>query len=119
MKKKVKSLSEIVKELSLRVECGKNCLERDVGGGYAGDLLSDVMANSAKNDIWVTLQIHPNIVAVAVLRELAGIVVVNGRKPEVETIRKADAEKMPILSTDLPAFELIGKLHELGILGTR
>jgi len=90
-KSKIK-LSDIVKSYDLKVECSKNSLDREIKGGYASDLLSDVMAHSKKGDIWITLQGHPNIVAVAMLKELTGIIIVNGREPEQETIKKAEAE---------------------------
>lgn len=110
-------LVEIIKSLNLRVVCGDNLLDREVSGGYASDLLSDVMANSRKGDIWITLQVHPNIVAVAMLKEITGIIMVNGRKPEEETVMKARQEKLPIMTTDMPAFEVAGKLYDLGIRG--
>jgi len=96
---------------------GQN-LYRNVVGGYASDLLSDVMAHAEKNDLWVTLQVHQNIVAVALLKELAGIVIVNGREPEQQTLAKADQEGVPILVTELPAFEIVGRLYQLGLRGT-
>jgi hypothetical protein len=99
------------------VECGEAFLDREVCGGYAGDLLSDVMANARKGDIWVTRQAHPNIVAVAVLRMVAAVIIVNNRKPEEETVNKAVKEKLPLLTTELPAFEVVGRLYRLGIHG--
>ncbi|MCK4941773.1 serine kinase [candidate division WOR-3 bacterium] len=111
-------LTEIVKSFNLQVACGEKQLEKEVSGGYSSDRLSDVMANSNKGDIWITLQVHPNVVAVAMLKEIAGIVMINGRKPEDETIKKAEAEGLPIMTTDLPAFELAGKLYDMGIRGT-
>jgi hypothetical protein len=92
---------------------------REVCGGYASDLLSDVMANSNKGDLWVTMQKHLNIVAVATLNELAAVVLVNGRKPDGETIQRAVDERVPIISTALPAFEAIGILYSLGVRGRR
>lgn len=112
-------LDEIVKACNLQVTCGEDKLTKNVSGGYSSDLLSDVMANSKKGDIWITLQVHPNVVAVAMLKEISGIVMINGRKPEDETINKAKAEGLPIMTTDLPAFELIGKLYNMGIRGSR
>ncbi len=110
-------LQEIVNELGLEVRCAAPDLNKQVIGGYASDLLSDVIANSKKNDIWVTLQIHQNIVGVASLKELAGIIIVNGREPEEETLKKAEKEHIPIMLTELPAFEIVGRLYRLGIRG--
>ena len=110
-------LQEIVTELGLVVRCATHNLDKQVSGGYASDLLSDVMANSKKDDIWITLQIHQNIVGVASLKELAGIIIVNGREPEEETLKKAGEENIPIMLTKLPAFEIVGRLYRLSIRG--
>ena len=112
-------LAEIVKSLNLQIVCGEKQQDKDVCGGYSSDLLSDVMANSKKGDIWITLQVHPNVVAVAMLKEIAGIVMINGRKPEDETIKKAESEGLPMMISDLPAFELVGELYKMGISGKR
>ena len=112
-------LSEIIKKFKLEVVCGQEYLDREIKGGYVSDLLSDVIANSSAGDIWITLQGHPNIIAVAVLNELAGIIIINGHKPDEETIRKAVAEKLPVIISDLPAYELVGRLYEFGIPGLR
>ncbi|OQX65859.1 MAG: serine kinase [Desulfococcus sp. 4484_242] len=110
-------LKEVVNRLDLTVKSGAGLLDREITGGYVSDLMSDVMANAREGVLWVTLQIHPNIVAVAVMKSLAGIVLVNGREPEKATVEKARAEEIPIMVTDLPAFELAGKLFALGISG--
>ena len=117
MKKRKITLIDIQKTLNLKVICGEEWEEREITGGYCSDLLSDVMANSKKGNIWITLQEHPNIVAVAVLKHLAGIIIINNREPEKETIKKANKEKVPILTSDLPAFELAGRLYKMGVTG--
>ena len=119
MKKNKFKISDVTETCNLQIVCGEEYLQSEIQGGYASDLLSDVMANSKKGDIWITLQGHPNIVAVAKLKELAGIIMVNGRRPDEETIKKAEVEKVTILTCDLPTFELVGKLYELGISGSR
>jgi len=58
-----------------------------------------------------------NIVAVASMKELSGIVLVNGREPDEDTLEKAEAEGIPIMVSGLPAFELIGRLYGLGLRG--
>ena len=110
-------LSSVVDELGLEVRSARQQLGNEVTGGYVSDLLSDVLANSREGNLWVTLQRHQNIVAVASMKELAGIVLVSGREPEDETLKKAEAESLPILVSELPAFELPGRLYTLGVRG--
>ena len=112
-------LNFIVEQLNLKKQTAITNLNIDVSGGYISDLLSDVMAHAKKDDIWVTLQIHQNTVAVATLKELAGIIIVNNKQPAQETIKKAEEEGVPIFSTELTAFELICQLCKLGISGSR
>ena len=112
-------LKDIIENLEMRVETAEESVDREVTGGYMSDLLSDVMANSKDGDVWITLQIHPNIIAVATLKDLAGIIIVQGRKPEKETIEKAQSENVPILVSDLQAFEIAGRLYQMGITGMR
>ena len=106
-------LHQIVEELGLEVKSKVSNLDKEVSGGYASDLLSDVIANAKKENIWITLQIHQNIVGVATLKELTGIIIVNGREPEKETLKKAEEENIPIMATELPAFEIVGKLYKM------
>jgi len=106
-------IEEIVKTLGLEVVCGGDHLGKEVTGGYTGDLLSDVMGNAREGFLWITRQVHQNIVAVASLKELAGIILINSCQPARETTEKAEAEKIPILVSNLPAFELSGKVYNL------
>lgn len=112
------TVAEISQKLELRVRTVAGELDRPVSGGYASDLLSDVMGHAKKGNIWVTFQVHPNIVAVAVLKELAAVILVNNREPARETLEHAEKEKIPILVSELSAFELVGRLYELGIQGS-
>ena len=111
------NLIEIVEKLQLTVKTGAGFLDKEIKRGYVSDLMSDVMGNTNEGDLWVTLQIHQNIVAVAVMKSLGGIILINGREPEEDTVQKAEAEGLPILISDMPAFELVGRLFALGISG--
>ena len=112
-------ITELVQQLNLSVKTAAGDLDREVTGGYASDLLSDVLANGEPGNLWVTLQVHQNIVAVASMKDLAGIILVNGREPEQDTIEKAEAENIAIMVTELSTFELVGRLYGLGITGTK
>ena len=76
-----------------------------------------MIANAQEGDLWVTLQTHQNTIAVASMKELAGVVLVNGREPEPDTLQKAREEDVPLLVSALPAFELIGRLYNMGLSG--
>ena len=108
-------VSDIQKTLDLELAAGRKGLDREVSGGYCGDLLSDVIAHSGKGEIWLTIQTHQNILAVAVLKELGAIILVNGHKPDEDTKLRADEEVIPILLSPLSAFELAGKLQRAGL----
>lgn len=109
-------LADIVQALGLQVCAGADRLARkEVTGGYACDLLSYVMAKAREGNLWLTVQGHPNIVAVANLVNLAGVVVTEGAKIDPTTVEKANQEGVPILTTALTTYELAGRLYELGV----
>lgn len=111
------TLRQIVDQLSLSVRAAGDKLDTEVTGGYASDLLSCVMAKARKGNIWVTLQSHLNIVAVASLLQLAGVIVTEGMVPDAATLEKASEEGIPILTTPQTTFTVVSRLAELGIEG--
>jgi len=112
-------LQKIIDKLGLEVAVGAGGLEREVETCYASDLLSDVMANAAANSLWVTVQTHANVSAVCSLNDLAGVIIVNGKRPSDETLSKAREEGVSILLTPNSTFDVVGELYELGIRGKR
>ena len=107
------TVKELAEKLNLKLFCGEGGLNREIEGGYTGDLLSDVMGNAEANHVWVTLQTHKNVMAIAYLKELAAIILVKGYKPEEETIKQSNEEQIPILGTDEEEFELSAKIYNL------
>lgn len=106
---------EIVGELEWKVLAGEGYLDKEVGGGYVADLLSCVMAGAEANDLWITLQTHANIVAVASLLGIAAIVVAEGAQVPEATLAKADEQEMAVLSSPEPVYETVSRLVALGI----
>lgn len=105
-------VSDVADKLSLDIKVSGD-LHKDVTGCYISDLLSDVMAHSKDGELWITLQTHPNIVAVAVIKGISGIIITNGRSPEQDTIKKAEDENITILTTQKTTFEIAGLLYNL------
>jgi predicted transcriptional regulator len=107
------TIKEIIETLNLEVFSGSKGIANEVTGGYTSDLLSDVMGNADAGRIWITLQTHKNSVAVASLKDLSAIVLVNGFKPEDDASLQSEEENIPILGTSEGAFEISGKLFKL------
>ncbi len=107
------NVQEIVNKLGLKVLCCEDALGAEVAGGYTSDLLSDVMGYAGAGKVWITLQTHKNIIAIASLKDLAAVILVKGFQPEEDTLKLAAQEDIPILSTTEEAFEISGKLYDL------
>jgi hypothetical protein len=84
-------------------------------GGYVSDLLSCVIAGAEPGNVWVTLQAHMNVVAVAALRDVSVVIITENAQPEAAVIEKADQQNVILLATSEPSYEIVGKLWELGI----
>jgi len=87
----------------------------DAEGVYIGDLLSIVMSKARQNYVWLTIQTHINIIAVAELLDLSCIIVVEDMEVEEETIEKARELDIPIFKTNESAYEVACRLHSMGI----
>ncbi len=91
--------------------------ERDVTCGYVCDLLSWVMSHGDVGMAWVTVQTHMNVVAVAVLSEMACIILPENIDMEEESLKKAVDEEMVVLSSPLSAYEICGRMSARGVPG--
>lgn len=105
-------VSDVVGQLGLDVKV-QGDLDKEVTGCYISDLLSDVMAHSKAGELWITLQTHPNIVAVAVINGISAIIITNGRSPEPDTAKKAEAEHVTIMNTASATFDTAGLLYNM------
>jgi serine kinase of HPr protein (carbohydrate metabolism regulator) len=105
------TVKEMAQTLGLTIFTGEEGLEKEIEGGYTSDLLSDVMGYAGY--VWITLQTHKNVMAVASLKELAAVILVKGFAPDEDTAELARQEQISILGTTEQAFELSGRLYRL------
>ena len=105
-------VSKLIEKLDLTLFCGEGNMDNEINGGYTCDLLSDVMGNVEEGMIWITMQTHQNVVAVATLKDVAAVLIVNGYEPDDEMLEKGRSEELPILGTRLSAFEVNGKIYQ-------
>ena len=87
----------------------------EIACGYTCDLLSWVMAHGAPGMVWVTVQTHLNVIAVAVLSEMACVILPESIEMEQESLNKAQSEGMTVLQSPLPAYEICGRLYQQGV----
>jgi len=106
-------VNDLITQLNLKVLGGNNGLQKEVTGAYSSDLLSDVMGNIQDGQVWITLQTHLNVMAIASLRDASAIILVNNHQPAPDMLEKANEEAIPVLSTCEPTFEVAGKLYQI------
>lgn len=107
------NVNDLIEKLGLKVVSGVEGLDNEITSGYTSDLLSDVMGNVCSNAVWITLQSHKNVIAIASLKDVSAVIIVNGYKPEADTISQSNEEKIPILATSMSAFEISAKIYNL------
>jgi predicted transcriptional regulator len=106
-------VSEIVKQLGLKVFSGSDGLENEITNGYTSDLLSDVMGHADAGCVWITLQTHKNVMAIASLKDLSAVILVKGFEPEIDMAAQSNEEGIPVLGSREEAFTVSGKLYNL------
>jgi hypothetical protein len=110
------NLRKIINELGLTPLTTENDFETIVPEtAYTSDLLSCVMSGASRKSVWVTLQAHNNIVAIASLLELSAVIITENARPEPSTLQKAQEEGVILLGTHLSTYEISGRLWELGL----
>ncbi len=110
------TLQEIIDHLQLTVLTeARDFSNLEPSSGYASDLLSCVMAGAKNKALWLTLQAHTNIVAVAALLDLSAVIITEGALPDETTLAKANEENVTLLSTPLQTYEVAGRLWEMGL----
>lgn len=100
------TVAGLAKTLDLKIIAGSDGLEREVSGGYCGDLLSWVMGRASDGDAWITVMGTLNAVAVAVLADISCIILAENSPLDDEAKKRADAEGVPVLQGDMTQFSL-------------
>lgn len=106
-------LSKIKEELELTCYTNNETLEVEVNDAYVSDLLSDVMGRSEAGQLWITIQNHKNVIAVAALKDLSGVIFINNNIPDQELVNIANSKNIALLSSNMGTYQLVGKLYQL------
>ncbi|MBR0350104.1 MAG: DRTGG domain-containing protein [Acutalibacteraceae bacterium] len=105
-------VKNLVEELGLKVLCGEN-LEREISGCYCGDLLSWVMSRANEGDVWLTVMGNINSVGVAVLADVACIVLTENAALDEDALKRAMQNDVIILQTDKNSYQMAAAISKL------
>lgn len=106
------TVAELAESLGAKVICLPNG-EREVCGGYVGDLLSWVMGRAPADCAWVTIMSNINVIAVASLADVACVIFSEDVEPDEDALVKAKAQGINLLSVSSGSYEICAKLSEL------
>lgn len=105
-------VKNLVEELGLKVLCGEN-LEREISGCYCGDLLSWVMSRANEGDVWLTVMGNINSVGVAVLADVACIILTENAALDEDALKRAMQNDVIILQTDKNSYQMAAAISKL------
>ena len=97
------TVENFAKEFGYEVLCMPDP-NRDITGGYAGDLLSWVMGRLGEGSAWVTIMSNVNIVAVASLSDPSVIILSENVNADEGVTERALAQGINILKTSKDTF---------------
>ena len=87
-------------------------LDAVITGGYAGDMLSWVMGRAKEGSVWITIMSNQNVAAVALMADVACVVLTENVVPDEALITQAQQRGLPLLSSCLPSYELACSLGD-------
>lgn len=90
-------------------------LDREIEGGCGSDLMSDVLSANHAISLLMTGLCNPQIVRTAVMADISAIILVRAKNPPMETIKLAEAEDIPLITTRCGMFETCGRLYKAGL----
>ena len=88
---------------------------REISRVFCCDLLSIAMGKAPADGVWVTVMGNKNTLAVASLTDTACIVLAEGVSLYEGTLAKAREERIAILATKLPVFDIALEIYQAGI----
>lgn len=107
----VKDFSE---KLNLKYLCNEQESEnQQINGCYCGDLLSWVMSRAKEDNIWLTVMGNVNSIGVAVLTDVACIVLTENAPLDDNAKEKATENGVIILTTEKTSYEVAAEFSKL------
>ncbi len=113
-------LNDIIQALGLQIfDASDVALQRQVTSACVSDMLSEVMSRAPSGGLWITHQNNENVIAIAWFKEVSAVLLANSVTLDEEVLDKAKKKNIAVLGSAETAYELAGKLYNLGIRGHR
>ena len=109
------NIKELVKIIGGTLLTPQVSLEREIKGGCAADLMSDVLASVKPEAILLTGLCNIQVVRTAQMADICAIVFVRGKIPQPDIIELAAHENIPLITSPFGSFELSGRLYKAGL----
>lgn len=87
--------------------------QREITGGYCGDLLSWVMGGAPAGSAWMTIMSNVNVAAVAALTDVACVILTENVTPDDALLQRAQAQGITLLGTGLSTYQCAAHLNQL------
>ena len=94
-----------------KIAIGDN-LERIITTPFCCDLLSIAMSKAPADSVWVTVMGNINTLAVATLADVACIILAEGAVLDDAALKKAEMQKITVLSSDKPIFDVAFRVYQ-------
>ena len=107
------TVNEFADSLSLKNWTPDVGLDALITGGYAGDMLSWVMGRAKEGSVWMTIMSNQNVAAVALMADVACVVLTENVKPDDELTAQANKMGLPVFTSPLSTYELSCRLYTL------
>lgn len=108
------TVKQLQEKLELTFLCGEKIAEnREAEGCYCGDLLSWVMSRASENDVWLTVMGNINSIGVAVLADVACIVLTENASLDDDAKKRALENDVIILTTSKNSYQIASEISKL------
>jgi hypothetical protein len=109
------SVQELLATLEAEILLDDGWLRDEVTSVIASDLMSDILSHSKPRSILLTGLTNPQTIRTAEMIEISAVCFIQGKQPHEETVKLAQKNQIPLLSSPLSMFDACGKLYAAGL----
>ncbi len=110
-------ISDLVREVDGKILTeGSSISSIKIENVYICDLLSWVLSHAKKGDAWITVLTNVNVPAVAMMTDVACVIIPENIEVEELTLKKANENGIIIISSQYSSFEISKRILKSNLL---